>query len=130
MSSISIFFNKYKYMTDKEQYGIAEYWEEPKLNEDGMYVCDCESVAIWIKKNVAMFDDWDYYWCRLNGEGHCILVSPCGSMMIDNNTKKVTLLSQYERMYTITELRPYTKLELLWKFGSAKVLKLWFQIKG
>jgi predicted transglutaminase-like cysteine proteinase len=118
------------YKTDLEQYGVNEYWEEGRLSFDGKMYMDCESYAITLKKNVAMFNDWDYYWCRLNGDGHCILVSHCGSMMIDNNTKQVTLLSQYERMYTITELRPYKWYELIWKFGSAKVLKLWFQIKG
>jgi len=55
------FFDKFEYMTDKEQYGVNEYWEEPVLN-DGKYRCDCESVAIWLKRNVPEFADWSYYW--------------------------------------------------------------------
>ena len=124
----SRFFSKYKYMTDKEQYGITEYWEEPKLNEDGMYVCDCESVAIWIKRNVPGFDRYDYYWCRLNGGGHCILSN--GVDMIDNNVQRVISLNEYKKMYDVTELRPYRWYELMWKFGSAKVLNVWLKMRG
>jgi predicted transglutaminase-like cysteine proteinase len=120
---------RFLYVTDKVRYGVEEYWN-PLEESDGNLYGDCESYAITLKREVPLFEDWNYYWCRMNGDGHCILVSPCGSMMIDNNTRNVTLLSQYERLYTITELRPFKWYELLWKFGSAKVLSIWFKIKG
>jgi predicted transglutaminase-like cysteine proteinase len=121
--------SRFLYVTDKVRYGVEEYWN-PLEESDGNLYGDCESYAITLKREVAEFKDWNYYYCKMNGVGHCILVSPYGLHMIDNNTRGITALSTYESIYKITELRPYTKLELLWKFGSAKVLSIWFKIKG
>jgi hypothetical protein len=120
--------NRFVYVTDKEQYGVDEYWEEGTIASDGNMYMDCESYAITCKKYIEDFKDWDYYWCRMNGEGHCILSN--GVDMIDNNVQRVTSLDKYKKVYEVTELRQYRWYELMWKFGSAKVLSVWLKILG
>ena len=117
----------YIYRTDKEQYGVDEYWEEMKPNKDGKYIGDCESVAITLKRNNEEFKDWDYYWCRLNGGGHCILSN--GELMVDNNTREVWTLDKFNDTWNITELRPYRWYELVFKFTQAKLLNVWFKLR-
>jgi predicted transglutaminase-like cysteine proteinase len=121
--------SKFTYVTDKEMWGVDEYWCG-LMESDGELWGDCEDYAITLKNNIIQFKEWKYYWCKMNGQGHCILVNPQETLMIDNNTKEITFINDFERVYTITELRPYTKLELLWKFTQAKVLSVWFKIKG
>ena len=118
--------NKFRYKTDKEQYGISEYWEELKTSPDGYMYGDCETYSITLKRRVDGFEDWNYYYCTLNGYGHCVLVSPDGLTVIDNNIQSPISLETYY-MYDIEHFRKYTELELLWKFGSAKVIGLWFK---
>jgi predicted transglutaminase-like cysteine proteinase len=118
---------RFLYITDKARYGVEEYWN-PLEESDGNLYGDCESYAITLKREVSLFEDWNYYWCRMNGEGHCILSN--GVDMIDNNVKQVTSLGKYKKMYDVTELRAFKWYELMWKFGSAKVLSVWLKILG
>jgi len=126
-------FNKnWTYKTDKEKFGIEEYWEEPVPDENGKYESDCESYAIFVKRNILGFQHWKYYYCKLNGNGHCVLISEFGNLVIDNNIQTPTDLEDYKiemerRSAVITELRPYKWYELLWKFGSAKVIGWWLK---
>jgi hypothetical protein len=120
--------NRFVYVTDKEQYGVSEYWEEGTVASDGNMYMDCESYAITCKKHIEDFKDWNYYWCRMNGDGHCILSN--GVDMIDNNVQRVISLDKYKKMYDVTELRAFKWYELMWKFGSAKVLSVWLKILG
>ena len=119
--------NKFRYKTDKEQYGISEYWEELKTSPDGYMYGDCETYSITLKRRVDGFQNWKYWYCKLNDGGHCVLVSPDGSTVIDNNIQKPIMPIEYIDMYTITNFRKYKWYELLWKFGSAKVIGLWFK---
>lgn len=121
-------FNKnFIYKTDEEQYGVPEYWEEMKPNKDGKYVGDCESYAITVKRNIKGFKNWDYCWCTLNGNGHCIL--SYGELMIDNNTKEVWTLDKYTSTFFVDELRPFKWYELAMKFTQAKLLSIWFKLR-
>ena len=120
---------RFEYKLDSEQFGFSEVWLG--LQEvDGKLVGDCEDYAITVKNNIEGFKKWRYHYCKLNGIGHCILVSPNGNDMIDNNVQEVIGLDRYRTIYHVSKLRPYEWYELLWKFGSAKVLKLWFKLKG
>lgn len=119
---------KWKYKTDLEKYGVKELWEEPKPNSNGEYESDCESYAIFLKRNIYNFKDWNYYYCKLNGEGHCLLSD--GDMMIDNNTQKVHGIHWYKDTYNITNLRKYKWYELIWKFGTAKIILMYLRLKG
>ena len=123
------FNNRWKYKTDLEKYGVKELWEEPKPNSNGEYESDCESYSIFLKRNIDGFKDWWYYYCKLNGEGHCILMSNKNSMMIDNNTKEIVHIQEFELMYDITNIRPYKWYELIWKFGTAKLILMYLRTK-
>lgn len=117
------------YKTDKEQYGFNEVWL-PLQNVNGKLVGDCESYAITLKNEIKEFKDWDYWYCELNGDGHCILVNKEKTLMIDNNTKEVISLYSFEKIYRVENLRKYSKIELLYKFFLAKIIKMWLAIKG
>jgi hypothetical protein len=56
--------------------------------------------------------------------------SDLSPFVIDNNTKRVVHLGEYLKIYNITDLRPYKWYELLWKFGTAKVIKIYLKARG
>jgi predicted transglutaminase-like cysteine proteinase len=118
---------RFVYKLDSEQFGFNEVWLGLQ-DVDGKLVGDCEDYAISVKNKVPGFKDWNYYWCRMNGEGHCILSN--GVDMVDNNVQRVISLDKYKKMCEVTELRPYKWYELVWKFGSAKVLSVWLNTFG
>lgn len=121
--------SKYVYVTDTNKYGRIEHWTEMTLNEDGHYYGDCEDYSITVKCNIEGFQDWDYYWCRLNGGGHCVLSN--GTEVIDNNVRKVVKLEEYIKMFTVTEWRKFTKVELAAKFAWAKAKRItWTEYIG
>ena len=117
----------YIYRTDKEQYGVDEYWEEMKPSKEGKYIGDCESYAITVRRNIEGFENWDYYWCTLSGNGHCMLSD--GKFMIDNNTKEVWTIDKYTSTFIVDELRPFRWYELAIKFIQAKLLSIWFKLR-
>ena len=128
------FNEKFIYKTDKEKYGLEDYWEEPKPNKDGMYEADCESYAIFVKRNILGFHHWKYYYCKLNGEGHCVLINEADKIVLDNNVQSPTKLKEYkkwmkEHNVEVTGLRPYKWYELICNFNYAKILKLWLKFK-
>lgn len=99
-------FNKqYKYKTDKQKFGFVEVWEIPKLQNDGFYYGDCESYCLFLKNNIEQFKDWDLYFCKINGNGHCILYK--NGDVIDCNTQKIVSFEQYRKMYKVTEFKKY-----------------------
>lgn len=109
-------FNKvYKYKSDVEKYGFPEVWEIPELEEDGFIYGDCESYCRFLKNKVAEFKNWDYYYCKLNGEGHCILYK--NGDVIDCNIKQVVTLEQYGLLYNPTDLIKYS-----WFVAASKIL--------
>jgi hypothetical protein len=115
--------SKYIYVTDEERYGINEYWNE--LEYDGInFWGDCESYAITIKRYIKGFEDYNYYYCKLNGVGHCLLVSPDELYCIDNNVKRKIPLNLYESTYIVDGLRPYKWYELWWKFSTAYLISI------
>jgi predicted transglutaminase-like cysteine proteinase len=116
------FNSKYQYKTDMDKYGLAEVWEIPEL-VDGKYVGDCESYARSLRNYVLEFKDWGYWYCKLNGGGHCILYK--NGDVIDCNVKKVISLEHYCRMYTITDLRKYSWFEVGSKILVGKVIVIW-----
>lgn len=108
-------FNKqYKYKADLEKYNTSlfDVWEIPKL-ENGIYYGDCESYCRFLKENIEEFKDWDYYYCKLNGIGHCVLIYK--GKIIDCNIQKVVSIESYTMMYNITYLKKYSCLTVLFK---------------
>ena len=95
----------YKYKSDKEKFNTSlDIWEIIKpIN--GVYYGDCESYCRTLKHLDKQFRDWNYYYCKLNGEGHCVLYK--NGDIIDCNTQKIVSFEQYCKRYKVTEFKKY-----------------------
>lgn len=114
------FNSKYKYKSDKEKFGFAEVWELPKISKDGYVYGDCESYCRFLKNKVARFKDWDYYYCKVSGEGHCVLYK--NGDVIDCNHKRIITLEQYIANGKIADFRKYGLFTVISKIVIGKVL--------
>lgn len=110
--------DNYVYQGDKH----LDSWQEMKPNKDGKYIGDCEDYCITLKKNIYEFKDWEYWYCKLNGVGHCVLCK--NGDIIDCNIKHVVTLEQYYKMYTVSELRKYNIIVVMSKVVTGNILKL------
>lgn len=113
------FNSKYKYKTDKEKFGFIEVWEIPKLQEDGFYYGDCESYCLFLKNNIEQFENWDLYYCELNGIGHCVLSD--GAYIIDCNCQKIMRAYEYKDKYKIYDFKKYSRFVIFSKYLFAKI---------
>lgn len=108
------FNDKYRYESDSVRFGTKlDIWELPK--DSSIIQADCESYCRFLKSHIAEFKDWDYYYCKLNGEGHCILYK--NGDVIDCNIKQVVTLEQYGLLYNPTDLIKYS-----WFVAASKIL--------
>lgn len=114
------FNSKYKYQSDKEKFGFGEVWEIPKLQEDGFYYGDCESYCRFLKNKVDGFKDWEYYYCMVRGEGHCVLYKD--GVVIDCREKRVLGLSEFVVRGEVTDLKKYSWFVVGSKIVVGKVL--------
>lgn len=115
-------FNKvYKYKSDVEKYGFKEVWEIPEPEDDGFIYADCESYCRYLKKYVPEFKDWDYYYCKINGNGHCVLHK--NGDIIDCNVKRIVSTEQYYRLFTVTRLAKYSMFTILCKVLVGTLLR-------
>ena len=105
MMNLKQFNNKYIYQSDKEKFNTSlDVWEIIKpIN--GVYYGDCESYCRTLKHLDKQFRDWNYYYCKLNGIGHCILYK--NGDIIDCNTQKIVSFENYCKMYKVTEFKKY-----------------------
>lgn len=115
--------SKFVYKTDKEQFGVEELWTGLQEVDDKL-VGDCEDYAITLKNNVEEFKDWDYWYCKLNGTGHCVLVSSDTKFIIDNNCKITVELASYKDKYSITNLKKYNLIRIWYSFSKAYITQL------
>lgn len=120
------FNSKYIYKTDKEKHGLSEVWEIPELQDDGFYYGDCESYCLFLQKNIADFKDWDLYYCKLNGEGHCVLYK--NKDVIDCNIKAIVSFENFCKIYDIKEFKKYSKITILSKLLVTKLVLLYINI--
>lgn len=119
-------FNKqYKYKSDKEKFGFIEVWDIPKLQQDGFYYGDCEDYAIFLKHNIPQFENWDYYYCTLDGAGHCVLMK--NNSIIDCNCQAIMLFDKYSEIYNVSDFKEYNRFTIVSKFILGKILSI---IKG
>jgi predicted transglutaminase-like cysteine proteinase len=119
---LSEFNSNYIYKTDISEHGRVEYWTVMKPDEDGFYYGDCEDYALTVKAKVDGFDDWDLWYCKLSGEGHCIL--RCGDHVIDNNTKKIVNVDYYKSIYKVSGMKKYNWFVVFSKKLVARMIKL------
>lgn len=115
------FNSKYVYVKDIDKYGFNEVWVEPTL-VDGKYEGDCEDYCIFLKRNIEEFYDWDYYYCKINGNGHCVLIKD--NEIIDCNIKKKVSIETYSRLYNMTNLKKYNKFVITSKLIVGKITTL------
>lgn len=113
-------FNKqYIYKSDKEKFNTSlDIWEIIEPSKEGIYEGDCESYCRTLKHLDKQFRDWNYYYCKLNGEGHCVLYK--NGDVIDCNTQKIVSFENYCRMYKVTEFKKYNWFVVFSKIVFAK----------
>lgn len=110
---------KYRYKSDLEKYGTTlDIWEVISLDADGVYLGDCESYCRTLKKLDSAYKDWDYYYCKLDGVGHCVLYK--NGDVIDCNVQRVVSLERYCRMYGVSEITKYSWFTVVSKIAFAK----------
>lgn len=115
--------SKYHYKSDKEKYGTSlDIWEIPE-EIDGVIESDCESYCRFLRNRVEMFKDWDYWYCKLDGVGHCVLIK--NTDVIDCNIREVVSLEQYCKVFNISGLRKYSMFEIVSKIIFSKGFLLW-----
>lgn len=108
----------YIYKTDQSQFGRVEHWQVMKPNEKGQYIGDCEDYCLTLQKLTPQFKDWQLHYCKLNGNGHCILYK--NGDVIDCNTQKIVSFEQYCKMYKVTEFKKYNWFVVFSKILFAK----------
>ena len=116
----------YIYKTDQNQFGRVEYWQVMKPNEKGQYIGDCEDYCLTLKKLIPQFKDWDLYFCKINGNGHCILYK--NGDVIDCNCKIILSIEQYTKIYNVTNLKKYNSFVVFSKLLVGKLFNLALQI--
>lgn len=123
------FNSRYKYQSDKEKFNTSlDVWEIPKQSEDGFIYGDCESYCRYLKNNISEFKDWDYYYCKLNGVGHCVLYK--NGDIIDCNFRAVLSIDAYCRIYDISDFKKYNWFTVFSKVLISSLFLSIIRIKG
>ena len=100
------FNSKYVYTSDKEKYGFSDVWEIISPNSEGYYLGDCESYCLTLKYKVEGFSNLELYYCKYNGEGHCI--GKLGEQWIDCGLQR--FVATLHPLYT--DIRKYWLIEI------------------
>lgn len=115
------FNKKYKYQSDKERFNTSlDIWELPQ--DSNVIKADCESYCRFLKNNIKGFEDWDYYYCKLNNNGHCILYKD--GNVIDCNIRRIVTYEKYCSLFNITKFKKYNWFVVASKIAFAKVYTL------
>jgi len=121
-------FNKqYKYKSDNQKFGFIEVWDIPELQQDGFYYGDCEDYCIFLKHNIEEFEEWDYYYCALENQGHCVLMKD--DLIIDCNCQKVMSSNEYKKIYNVSNFKKIGLFTVFSKFVFGKLFSLFAIIK-
>lgn len=111
---------KYEYQSDLDKYGWNEVWTIPNPDSDGKFREDCEGYCAILKHNVPEFNDWDYCYCKIRGNGHCILYKD--GMVIDCNARRVMAIDLYTSLYVMSDLKKYNWFVKPSKFAVGAIL--------
>lgn len=98
-----------KWVTDQDQFGMAEYWEDNLANNN----VDCEDAAIR-KYHLLRAEGYDkdlfkLGFCRVDGVGHLVLIVKSGrtDMVLDNLLPYPTpwdmVPYEWDRFYVVSE---------------------------
>lgn len=97
-------FNKlYRYKSDASVHGRIEHWTIIEPDDGGLYKGDCEDYCMTLKDKVNGFENGDYYFCKLDGVGHCVLV--LDDKIIDCNVKKLITYDSYNSLFNVTDFK-------------------------
>ena len=122
-------FNKrYIYVSDRDKFGVSDVWEVLEPNKYGLYEGDCESYALTIRKLVPEFSDWELYYCKLSGNGHCVLVKD--GYIIDCNIKRPVSLTEYHSYFNTTDYIKYGWFVVFSKLLYTRLVKMKRKIDG
>lgn len=113
------FNENYEYQSDTQKFGRKEVWEIIRP-VDGRYYGDCESYCLTVNKLVPGFEDAELHYCKINGVGHCVMVS--NGMVLDCNNKKWQSLNYYTTKYKMTELSKYCTIGIVYRLLVTKLL--------
>ena len=108
----------YIYQGDKS----LDSWQEMKPDKDGKYKGDCEDYCITIKKNIPEFKDWDYYYCKLEATGHCVLYKD--DKVIDCNSRCILAFDTYCKSYKAEGFKKYCKFTVMCKMLVGRLISL------
>lgn len=115
MMTLQQFNKNYIYTAD----GTLDNWQV--LEEvDGKYKGDCEDYCLTLQAKVEGFENIELYYCKYNGEGHCI--GKLDDLWIDCGLQR--LVATLPPLYT--DIRKYWKIEIVIKKLIGKVLR-WFK---
>ena len=87
---------------------------------DGKYKGDCEDYVLTLQSKVEGFDRLELYFCKYNGEGHCI--GKLDGQWIDCGLQR--LVATLPTLYT--DVRKYWWIEIVTKKLIGKVLR-WYK---
>ena len=111
---------KYRYSSDSELYGVTELWTGLK-EVDGKLYGDCEDFCIELKK-LDKYKYWDYWYCKLNGMGHCVLMKD--GAVVDCNSLVEMPIEVYSGTYAVTGFSKYSKYTIVCKLVVGRIMRL------
>ena len=71
-------------------------------------------------------ENWDLYYCKLNGIGHCVLYKD--GDIIDCNIRQIVTYEKYCSLFNITKFKKYNWFVVGSKIAFAKVYTWIFKI--
>lgn len=112
--TLSSFNQNYIYTAD----GTLDSWTVGTPDSDGKYRMDCEDYCLTLQAKVEGFDNLELYYCKYNGEGHC--VGKLGNQWIDNIQMK--LIDKLHEGYT--EVKKYNLFVVWSKLIVGKIMRI------
>lgn len=87
-------------------------------NKYGLYEGDCESYVLTIRKLIPEFNDWELYYCKLDGN------------VIDCIIQRPVTLNEYYSYFNITDYSKYGKFTIFSKLLYARLVEIKRKIDG
>jgi len=122
------FNSRYEYKSDKDKFGYREVWEVGTPDKDGIYRMDCESYLLTLQDVSDELAGAELYYCKISGEGHCIAIKD--DMVLDCNCQRWLGIKEYTKVYNMTGLSKYWKIDILLRKLSTKMFGRVLNYKG
>lgn len=109
-------------LNKKYRYKYDFKWYDTWTGLDDNFEGDCEDYCITLKREFKEFKEWEYWYCKLQGNGHCILVKD--GEVIDCNIRRVVSVDDYEHIFKPTDMNKYNKLLVACKLFIGRIFKV------